>query len=185
MLFLGVYMMPFYYSSKIHSIPGYLLLRFDEKTRLLNAASFAIMTVLMSGINLYLMALVFYVITSAVIGKILLDASLPPQRSFVVLPGGRANLVLHKLQKDPRLQQAVDAGWRFLKFRHLRRMAESPLLNRDNLDDQFALDPLTYTKPQIQRDAGRRPRRQERHCSIPGLRASGAQRFPGDQPVPR
>jgi SSS family solute:Na+ symporter len=62
MLFLGIYMMPFYYSSKIHSIPGYLLLRFDEKTRLLNAISFAVMTVLMSGINLYLMALVFYVI---------------------------------------------------------------------------------------------------------------------------
>ena len=40
MLFLGLYMMPFYYSSKIHSIPGYLKLRFDEKTRLLNAASF-------------------------------------------------------------------------------------------------------------------------------------------------
>jgi solute:Na+ symporter, SSS family len=62
MLFLGIYMMPFYYSSKIHSIPGYLLLRFNEKTRILNAISFAIMTVLMSGINLYLMALVFYVI---------------------------------------------------------------------------------------------------------------------------
>ncbi len=62
MLFLGLYMMPFYYSSKIHSIPGYLKLRFDEKTRLLNAASFGIMTVLMSGINLYLMALVFNVV---------------------------------------------------------------------------------------------------------------------------
>ncbi len=62
MLFLGLYMMPFYYSSKIHSIPGYLKLRFDEKTRLLNAVSFAIMTVLMSGINLYLMALVFNVV---------------------------------------------------------------------------------------------------------------------------
>ncbi len=59
MLFLGLYMMPFYYSSKIHSVPGYLKLRFDERTRLLNAFSFAIMTLLMSGINLYLMALVF------------------------------------------------------------------------------------------------------------------------------
>ena len=58
MLFLGLYMMPFYYSSKIHSVPGYLKLRFDEKTRLLNAASFAVMTILMSGINLYAMALV-------------------------------------------------------------------------------------------------------------------------------
>ncbi len=59
MLFLGLYMMPFYYSSKIHSVPGYLKLRFDERTRLLNAFSFAVMTLLMSGINLYLMALVF------------------------------------------------------------------------------------------------------------------------------
>ncbi|MBN2410929.1 sodium:solute symporter family protein [candidate division KSB1 bacterium] len=58
MLFLAIYMMPFYYSSKIHSIPGYLKLRFDEKTRVLNAISFAVMTLLMSGINLYAMALV-------------------------------------------------------------------------------------------------------------------------------
>ena len=58
MIFLGLYMMPFYYSSKIHSVPGYLKLRFDERTRLLNAISFAVMTLLMSGINLYLMALV-------------------------------------------------------------------------------------------------------------------------------
>lgn len=58
MLFLGLFMMPFYYNSKIHSVPGYLKLRFDERTRLLNAISFAIMTVLMSGINLYAMALV-------------------------------------------------------------------------------------------------------------------------------
>ena len=59
MLFLGLYMMPFYYSSKIHSVPGYLKLRFDERTRLLNAFSFAVMTLLRSGINLYRMALVF------------------------------------------------------------------------------------------------------------------------------
>ena len=60
MLFLGVYMMPFYYSSKINSIPGYLKLRFDEKTRVLNGISFAIMTLLVSGINLYAMALVLH-----------------------------------------------------------------------------------------------------------------------------
>lgn len=60
MIFLGVYMMPFYYSSKINSIPGYLKLRFDEKTRVLNGISFAIMTLLVSGINLYAMALVLH-----------------------------------------------------------------------------------------------------------------------------
>ncbi len=60
MLFLGIYMMPFYYSSRIKSIPGYLRLRFDEKTRVLNGISFAVMTLLVSGINLYAMALVFH-----------------------------------------------------------------------------------------------------------------------------
>jgi solute:Na+ symporter, SSS family len=60
MIFLGVYMMPFYYSSKINSIPGYLKLRFDEKTRVLNGIAFAIMTLLVSGINLYAMALVLH-----------------------------------------------------------------------------------------------------------------------------
>jgi SSS family solute:Na+ symporter len=60
MIFLGIYMMPFYYSSKIKSVPGYLKLRFDEKTRVLNGIAFAIMTLLVSGINLYAMALVLH-----------------------------------------------------------------------------------------------------------------------------
>jgi SSS family solute:Na+ symporter len=60
MIFLGLYMMPFYYSSRIHSVPGYLKLRFDEKTRVLNAIAFGIMTLLVSGINLYAMALVLH-----------------------------------------------------------------------------------------------------------------------------
>lgn len=60
MLFLAIYMMPFYYSSRIKSIPGYLKLRFDEKTRVLNGISFAGMTLLVSGINLYAMALVLH-----------------------------------------------------------------------------------------------------------------------------
>ncbi|MBN2366296.1 MAG: Na+/galactose cotransporter [Calditrichaeota bacterium] len=60
MLFLAIYMMPFYYSSRIKSIPGYLKLRFDEKTRVLNGIAFAFMTVLVSGINLYAMALVLH-----------------------------------------------------------------------------------------------------------------------------
>jgi len=58
MLFLGVVMMPFYYSGKIKSIPGYLKERYDEKTRVLNAVTFSIMMVLVSGIALYALALV-------------------------------------------------------------------------------------------------------------------------------
>jgi SSS family solute:Na+ symporter len=59
MLFLALFMMPFYYGSRVRSVPEYLKLRFDEKTRALNAISFAVLTILTSGINLYAMALVF------------------------------------------------------------------------------------------------------------------------------
>lgn len=56
MVFVGVFMMPFYYGSKARSVPEYLKLRFDEKTRTFNAFSFAIMTVFSSGISMYAMA---------------------------------------------------------------------------------------------------------------------------------
>jgi len=62
MLFLGIVMMPFYYISKTHSVPGYLQLRFGEGARGVSAASFALMTVLMSGVNMYSMALVMKVV---------------------------------------------------------------------------------------------------------------------------
>ncbi len=62
MVFLGIVMMPFYYISKTHSVPGYLQLRYGEPTRALSAISFAFMTVLMSGINMYAMALVMKVV---------------------------------------------------------------------------------------------------------------------------
>ncbi len=57
MVFVGIFMMPFYYGSKAHSVPDYLLLRFDKKTRSLNAMTFAVMTVMSSGISMYAMAL--------------------------------------------------------------------------------------------------------------------------------
>jgi solute:Na+ symporter, SSS family len=62
MLFLGLVMMPFYYISKTHSVPGYLKLRFGEPARALSAISFGLMTVLMSGINMFAMAKVMNVV---------------------------------------------------------------------------------------------------------------------------
>ncbi|MGC1295970.1 MAG: sodium:solute symporter family protein [Alloacidobacterium sp.] len=62
MLFLGIVMMPFYYISKTHSVPGYLHLRYGDGARALSAVSFAFMTVLMSGINMYSMAIVMKVV---------------------------------------------------------------------------------------------------------------------------
>src|SRR5436853_5859637 len=59
MVFIGVFMMPFYYGSKARSVPEYLRLRYNEKTRTLNALSFATLTLLVSGIDLYAMAILF------------------------------------------------------------------------------------------------------------------------------
>jgi len=62
MLFVGVFMMPFYYGSRARSVPEYLKLRFDEKTRALNACTFAVMTVFSSGISMYALGLLFQLV---------------------------------------------------------------------------------------------------------------------------
>ena len=62
MLFLALVMMPFYYISKTHSVPGYLKLRFGEPARALSAVSFGFMTVLMSGVNMFAMAKVLQIV---------------------------------------------------------------------------------------------------------------------------
>jgi SSS family solute:Na+ symporter len=58
MVFLGIVMMPFYYNSKVRSVPEYLRLRFNDPTHVLNSLSFAVATVLIAGVNLFAMALV-------------------------------------------------------------------------------------------------------------------------------
>lgn len=62
MVFVGVFMMPFYYGSRARSVPEYLKLRFDEKTRGFNAISFAAMTIFSSGISMYAMGLLLSVL---------------------------------------------------------------------------------------------------------------------------
>lgn len=62
MVFVGVMMMPFYYGSRARSVPEYLRLRFDEKTRALNAVSFAVMTLFSSGVSMYAMGKLFHLL---------------------------------------------------------------------------------------------------------------------------
>src|SRR5215213_2488093 len=58
MVFLGLVMMPFYYGSKVRSVPEYLRLRFDNRSHIFNSVTFALATVLIAGVNLYALALV-------------------------------------------------------------------------------------------------------------------------------
>src|SRR5262249_782335 len=62
MVFLGIVMMPFYYISRTHSVPGYLKLRYGPEASGLSAITFAFMTILMSGVNMYAMAVVMEVV---------------------------------------------------------------------------------------------------------------------------
>jgi solute:Na+ symporter, SSS family len=60
MVFLGIVMMPFYYGSKVRSVPEYLRLRFNDPTHVFNALTFAVATVLIAGVNLYALALIMH-----------------------------------------------------------------------------------------------------------------------------
>lgn len=93
---------------------------------------------------------VFKVIASAVIGRLLID-EIPsgPDQTIIAIPGSRAALVEYKIARDPRLAQALQTKFRLLKFRHLRRLAEDPLLTRANFEAQLELDPLENNDPQM------------------------------------
>ena len=97
MLFLALVMMPFYYISRTHSVPGYLKLRFGEPARALSSISFAFMTVLMSGINMYSMALVLKVILGWNINVSILVSSLTVA-IYVSLGGLRSAIFNEVLQ---------------------------------------------------------------------------------------
>ncbi|MGH2582798.1 MAG: hypothetical protein ACRDFQ_07870, partial [Anaerolineales bacterium] len=86
---------------------------------------------------------IFYVIASSVLGEILLKSATPPAKSFVVLPGRRAQLALHKIERDPRFNEALENGWRFLKYRHIRRLSENLSLTAESFAEVIDMDPLT------------------------------------------
>jgi hypothetical protein len=93
----------------------------------------------------------FYPVASAVLSDVLLKGEQAGGEKVIVLPGSRANLVMYKLKRDPRLAECCKPpmGWHFLKFRHLRWQLENPLLTRDSLAESLELDPLTYSTPQL------------------------------------
>lgn len=91
----------------------------------------------------------FYLTASALLSELLSSSPHPPGQCLVVLPGGRSELVLYKIERDHRLAELVGRGWRFLKYRQVRRMAENLQLTREALEAQFELDPLRKNDPQM------------------------------------
>ncbi len=93
--------------------------------------------------------LVFFISSTACIGEIVFNSSFAPEKSIIVIPGARANLIMYKLRHNPFLKEKIEEGWRFLKFRHLRHLLKSPTLTRNNLDTHLDLDPLTESPAQM------------------------------------
>ncbi len=92
---------------------------------------------------------IFYIIGSAAFGELLNNCPYPASRSIIVIPGSRANLARLKLKNNYHLNHIFSQGWRFLKFRHVYRLLESPMLDRDNFDALLELDPLQDTTQQM------------------------------------
>src|ERR1700737_1118603 len=97
MLFLGIVMMPFYYVCKTHSVPGYLKLRYGQGSSVVAAFSFAFMTVLMSGVNMFSMALVMKVVLGWDITFSIVISSLAVA-AYVALGGLRSAIFNEVLQ---------------------------------------------------------------------------------------
>jgi len=141
-LFLALIMMPFYYVCKTHSVPGYLKLRFGQDSQALSSISFALMTVLMSGINMYAMAVVMKVVLGWDINFSILVSSVTVA-IYVALGGLRSAIFNEVLQffliwagalLIPILGLIEAGGWTGLKAKILQ-----------NLTEQQAANPGSYT----------------------------------------
>jgi hypothetical protein len=91
---------------------------------------------------------VFYLLASAVTGRILAENQYPLEKCLLVLPGGRAGLLAYKENRDPRLRKQLD-GWNIVKFRLLRSLAGIPVLNRQTFEEQLISDPVEQTQGQM------------------------------------
>jgi SSS family solute:Na+ symporter len=142
MLFLALVMMPFYHICKTHSVPGYLKLRFGQGSQALSSISFAFMTVLMSGINMYAMAVVMRVVLGWNIHFSILVSSITVA-AYVALGGLRSAIFNEVLQffliwagalLIPILGLVEAGGWSGLQAKILL-----------NLTEQHVANPSAYT----------------------------------------
>ncbi len=137
MLFLALVMMPFYHICKTHSVPGYLKLRFGQGSQALSSISFAFMTVLMSGINMYAMAVVMRVVLGWDIHFSIWVSSVTVA-VYVALGGLRSAIFNEVLQffliwagalLIPILGLVEAGGWSGLKAQILRNLTEQHVAN--------------------------------------------------------
>jgi solute:Na+ symporter, SSS family len=139
MLFLGMVMMPFYYVCKTHSVPGYLKLRFGQGASVVSAISFAFMTVLMSGVNMFAMAVVMQVVLGWNLNFSIIVSSLAVA-AYVALGGLRSAIFNEVLQfvliwggalLVPILGLVEAGGWSGFKAKLAHNMATGTIVSGD------------------------------------------------------
>src|SRR6195952_3823295 len=150
MLFLGIVMMPFYYISKTPPVPGYLQLRFGEGARGLSAISFGIMTILMSGVNMYAMAVVMQTVLGWNISfSIWIGAA--TVALYVMLGGLRSAIINEVLQfvliwagagLIPILGLIEAGGWTNLKAQIARNVGSSDYTHMWSTLGHFNTNPM-------------------------------------------
>ncbi len=137
MLLLGLVMMPFYYASRTHSVPGYLQLRYGASTRALSAICFAFMTILMSGVNIFAMAAVMQVVLGWNMNLSIWISSVT-MGAYVVLAGLLSAIFNEVLQfmliwlgalLIPILGLVQAGGWSGLKHRIIHNLTQFAIPN--------------------------------------------------------
>ncbi len=91
---------------------------------------------------------VFFLLASALLGRVVRNNDHPPEKCVIVLPGGRAALAAYKQQRDPALDEKM-RPMRLLKFRLLRSLADIPVLNRQTFEEQINSDPVEQAQGQL------------------------------------
>ncbi len=84
---------------------------------------------------------VFYLLASALVGRAMQETPYPPEKTIIVIPGGRAGLIQYKAARDPALAARLKR-YRLVKYRLLRALFEVPVLTRETFEEQIASDPL-------------------------------------------
>ena len=142
MLFLGMVMMPFYYVCKTHSVPGYLKLRYGQGSSFVAAVSFAFMTVLMSGVNMFAMAEVMKIVLGWDLNFSIIVSSLAVA-AYVALGGLRSAIFNEVLQfvliwggamLVPILGLIETGGWSGFKARLAQNIATGEVLGGDEAE---------------------------------------------------
>jgi hypothetical protein len=91
----------------------------------------------------------FYILASALLGRALSQTPYPPEKTVIVIPGGRGALAAYKIQRDPALAERIKQV-QVVKYRLLRTLLELPVLTRETFEQQIAGDPLEKSRSQMQ-----------------------------------